>query len=67
MMLSDCPKPNKNILLVSAALNKPDLREVLHKKAVVIDFYNSQRCGVHIINQLLHDYNCQPTCDNWVL
>lgn len=66
-MLSDCPKPNKNILLVSAALNKPDLREVLHKKAVVIDFYNSQRCGVHIINQLLHDYNCQPTCDNWVL
>ena len=41
MMLSDCPKRNKNILLVSAALNKPDLREVLHKKAVVIDFYNS--------------------------
>lgn len=67
MMLSDCPKRNKNILLVSAALNKPDLREVLHKKAVVIDFYNSQRCGVHIINQLFHDYNCQPTCDNWVL
>ena len=34
---------------------------------MAIDFYNSQRCGVDIINQMLRDYFCQSTCDCWVV
>ena len=33
---------------------------------MVIDFYNSQKCGVDIINQMLRDYSSQPICDSWV-
>ena len=39
----------------------------LHNKPVVIDFHISQRCGADIVNQMLRDYTCQPTCDSWVL
>ena len=33
----------------------------------MIDFYNSKRCGVDIINQLLCDYSWQFTCDSQVV
>ena len=39
----------------------------MHKKPMVIDFYNSQGCGVVIINQMLRQYFCQPTRDSWVV
>ena len=55
MIVSYYPKPTKNFLLA------------LHKKPLEIDFYNSQRCSIDVINQMLRDYSCQPTCDNWVL
>ena len=55
MIVSYCPKPAKNVLLA------------LHKKPLEIDFYNSQRCRIDVINQMLRDYSCQPTCDSWVL
>ena len=61
IMISYCRKPNKNVLLVSIAQSKQDFCEALHKKTVVIDFYNSQRCGVDIANQMLRDYICHPT------
>ena len=67
MIVSYCPKPNKNVLLVSTAHGEPDICDAPHKKPMVIDFYNSQRCGVDIINQMLCDYSCQPTCDSWVV
>ena len=43
------------------------LLTALHNKPVVIDFHNSQRCGVYIVNEMLRNYTCQPTCDSWVL
>lgn len=43
MLVSYCPKTNKNVLLVSAAYSEPDLCEQAHKKPVVIDFNNTQR------------------------
>ena len=67
MIVLYCPKPNKNVLLVSTAHGEPDVCGAPHKKPMVIDFYNSQRCGVDIINQMLCDYSCQPTCDSWVV
>ena len=67
MIVSHCPKPNTNVLLVSTAHGEPDICDAPHKKAMVIDFYNSQRCGVDIVNQMLHDYSCEPTCDSWVV
>ena len=33
---------------------------------MMIDFYISQRGSVDIINQMLRDYSCQPTCDSCV-
>ena len=67
MVVSYCPKPNRNVLLVPTEHSKLDLCEALHKKSVIIDFYNSQRCGVDIVNQMLRDYSCQLTCDSWVV
>ena len=67
MIVSYCPKPNKDVLLVSAAHGEPDICDASHKKPMVIDFYNCQRCGVDIINQMLCDYSCEPTCDSWVV
>ena len=61
------PKTNKNVPLVSTAHGELDICDAAHKKPVVVDFYNSQRCGVDIVNQMLRDFSCQTTCDNWVV
>ena len=66
MIASQCPKPNKNVVLVSRAYSELDLCEVLHKKPVV-EFYNSQGRGFDTVNQMLRDNTCQPTCGSWVL
>ena len=50
------PKSNKNVLLVSTAHGEPDICNAPHKKTMVIDCYNNQRCGVDIIGQMLRDY-----------
>ena len=39
MIVSYCPKPNKNVLLVLKAHSEAYLHEALHKKFVVTDFY----------------------------
>ena len=64
MVVSYCSKPSKNVLLVSTAHGERDICDTPHEKPMVIDFYNSQRCGGKIINQMLRDYFCQPTCDS---
>ena len=66
MIVSYCPKPNKNVLLVSTGHGEPDICDAPHRKPMVIDFYNSQRCSVDIIYQMLPDYSCQSTCGSWV-
>ena len=66
MIVSYCPKPNKKVLLVSIGHGEPDICDAPHRKPIVIDFYNSQRCSVDIIYQMLPDYSCQSTCGSWV-
>ena len=46
MIVSYCPKPNKKFLIVSTAHGEPDICDAPHKKPVIIDFYNNQRCCV---------------------
>ena len=42
MIVSYCPKPNKNVLLVStAAHGEPDICEAPHKNPMVIDFFKN--------------------------
>ena len=36
-------------------------------KPEIIDFYNSQRCGVDIVNEMIKDYCCQPVSNSWPL
>ena len=67
LIVSYCPKPNKNVLLLSTVHSDTDLCKAFHKKPAVIDFYNSQTYGVDIVNQILRDCTCQSTCDSWVL
>ena len=37
----------------------PNVYEEAHKKLVVIDFYNSKRCRVDTVNQMIRDYSWQ--------
>ena len=67
MIVSHCPKPSKNVLLVSTVHGETDFCDAPHKKPMVIDFYNSRRCSVDIINQMLRGYSCQHKCDSWVV
>ena len=46
MIVSYCPKPNENVLLVSTVHVEPDIYDAPHKKPMVT--YNSQRCSVDI-------------------
>ena len=52
---------------MSSAHNESDACEEAHKNLVCIEFYNSQRCGVDIVNQMILEYPCQPNCDTKVL
>ena len=61
------PKPTNNVLLISTARSEWDLGEVVHKKPVAIEFYNSERCDSNVLNQVLCDYTWHSTCDSWVL
>ena len=67
IIVSYCPKPNNNILVVSTGHSEVDLCKTFHKKPVVFDFYNSQKRDAEIVNQMLCDYTFQSTCDSWVL
>ena len=67
MLVSYCRKRNKNFWIALTGNSKLDLREALRKKPVVIDFYSSQKWGDGIVNQMLGDYTCHPSCDSWVL
>ena len=60
VIVSYCLKPNKNILLVSSAHNELDACKEAHKTPVSIELYNSQRCGVDTLNQMICEYPCQP-------
>ena len=57
MIVSYCPKPNKNVLLVSTVHGEPDICDASHKKSIAIDFYNIQRCAGDVTNQMLRDHS----------
>ena len=65
MVVSYVPKPRENVIVLSTAHNRDEVVDDLQKKPVCIDFYNSQRCGLDIVNEMLKDYCCQPTSHNW--
>ena len=69
MVVSYCPKKKKNVLLITTSHEDPDICEEPHKKQkpAVIDFYNSQRCGVDIVNEMIKDYSSQPVCYSWTI
>ena len=50
-----CPKPNKNVLLALTAFGELDICDAPHKKPMKIDFYNSQRCVVDMIDRILRN------------
>ena len=64
MIVLYCTKPNKNVLPVSTAHGELDICDAPQKKPMVIDFWNSQRCGVDILNQMFCDYSYQPKFDS---
>lgn len=67
MAVSYVPKPGRNVIILSTAHNEQEVMDDSKKKPICIDFYNSQRCGLDIVNEMLKDYCSQPTCNNWPL
>lgn len=59
MVVSYYQNASKINLLLSAAHSELDLCEARNKKPVVIEFQNSQRCGVDTVNQ--------TACGGWEL
>ena len=59
MIVSYYPEPNKNIRVVSTAHGEPNICDAPDKRPMVIEFHNSRRCCVNIINQILRDYSYQ--------
>ena len=54
--------------MISTLHDAPDILEDTRKeKPVVIDFYNSQRCGLDIVNEMLKDISSQPVSNNWAI
>ena len=49
-LVSYVPKPGKNLLLISTGHEDPDICPEPHQnnKPTLVDFYNSQRCGVDV-------------------
>ena len=50
MTLSYCPKPKKSVLMITSMHESPDTADDPKRKPKVIEFYNSQRCEVDIVN-----------------
>ena len=66
MVVSYVRKPGKNVILLYTPHNE-EVMDDIKKKPICIDFYNSQRCGLDIANEILKDYCSQPTSNNWPL
>ena len=68
MAVSYVPKENQNVLLITTAHDTDGiLNNTQKKKPVVIDFYNSQRCSVDVVNEMLKDYSSQPVSNIWTI
>ena len=65
MMLSYVPKPKKNVILMSTMHDSDDIAADNQRKPELIHFYNSQRCGLDIVNEMLKHHSSQPTSNNW--
>ena len=60
MVVSYCPKKGNNILLLTTPHEDLDICPEARKdeKPFVINFYNAQRCGVNIINEMIKMIKC---------
>ncbi len=69
MMTSYVPKKGKNVLLMSTMHEDPDICPDPEKKQKpkIIDFYNQERCGVDIVNEMIKDHSSQPVANSWPL
>ena len=65
MLASYYPKKNKPVLLLTSAHDQPTLDENEKRKAECILLYNEQRCGVDIVNRMLHENKSQPKSDDY--
>ena len=70
-LVSYVPKPGKNLLLISTGHEDPDICPEPHQnnKPTLVDFYNSQRCGVDVNREreMLKDYSSQPVRNSWTI
>ena len=67
IVVSYSPKKGKNMLLPATAHEDPDIHPEAHEKekSIVIDFHNTQRCGVDISNDMIKGYSSQPVSYSW--
>ena len=64
-MVSYVPKKNKSVILLSTFHNTPEVSEEGHRKPRIILDYNSGKCGVDTLDQLVRTYTCARKCNRW--
>ncbi|KAG8334202.1 hypothetical protein J6590_108635 [Homalodisca vitripennis] len=66
MLVSYCPKKNKNVLLLSTMHSTKEIDLNTNKPSAIL-FYNSTKGGTDSFDQLCHSYSVSRVCKRWPL
>lgn len=47
--------------------SSPDVSSEHHKKLLIKELYNEQRCGVDIVNEMIKYHSSKPISKSWTL
>lgn len=65
-LVSYVSKYNKAVILVSTLYDKPEIdASSKKKKPKIITFYNEDKCGVDVVDQMCANYNCRRRTKRW--
>lgn len=65
ILLSYIPKKNRSISLLSTYHNKLEFEETEKRKPSIISFYNKNKFGVDIMDQMVGTYRCKRKVNRW--
>lgn len=65
MLVSYQCKKNKNVLLMSSMHSRPSIGTHEKKKPEIVEYYNSNKCGVDVVDQMTRLYSTKTPCRRW--
>lgn len=60
-------KKNKSVALLSTLHNNAAIDNTIKKKPTVVKFYNKEKCGVDIVDNMLRMYSCRCASRRWTM